>query len=74
MAKRKRKKDEDDKCDELSAGEMPQQLSRETDVPYHRKPAPGSKNKKIHPRQKLPPVPKGKDRPDDSPSPPVDLD
>jgi hypothetical protein len=58
----------------LTTGEMPRQLGKEVHVRYQPTPSPPPPDKKIHPRQKIPPVPEGEKVPDKTPSPPVDID
>lgn len=58
----------------LSSGEMPEQSGKEVIVHYRPEPAKPKSVREIHPRQKIPPVPEGEEVPDDTPSPPVELD
>jgi hypothetical protein len=57
----------------LSTGEIPKQSRKAIHVRYRRSPS-SRPDKKIHPRQKMPPVPEGEEMPDHTPSPPVELD
>ncbi len=57
----------------LSTGEIPKQSRKAIHARYRRSPSPRP-DKKIHPRQKIPPVPEGEEVPDNTPSPPVELD
>ena len=59
---------------ELSSGDIPEQTGKEVNIPYSSTPHATPKDKKIHPRNKMPPLPKGEDVPDDQPSPPLELD
>ncbi|MGB8191746.1 MAG: hypothetical protein WCF67_07505 [Chitinophagaceae bacterium] len=52
---------------------MPLQTAKESKVSYSDKPG-KQKEKKIHPRKKMPPVRKGKFIPDEDNSPPIELD
>ena len=58
----------------LTSGDLPGQSGKEAKARLRSKPTRKPTDKKIHPRQKIPVVPKGKETPDDTPSPPVDLD
>jgi hypothetical protein len=58
----------------LSTDEMPKQSEKEVHVNYEPSPSHPPPGQKIHPRQKMPPVPEGESVGDDAPSPPVDLD
>jgi hypothetical protein len=58
----------------LSTDEMPKQSEKEVHVNYEPSPSHPPPGQKIHPRQKMPPVPEGESVEDDAPSPPVDLD
>ena len=60
--------------DALSSGDVPEQVGKEANIPYSSTPHATPKDKKIHPRTKLPSLPKGEDVPDDQPSPPLELD
>lgn len=59
---------------EPSPGELPKQRAKEIHVHYNPSPPPRPPKQKIHPRQKIPPVPEGEKVPDTTPWPPVDLD
>jgi hypothetical protein len=73
---------EKDKCEPVtepasepvSTGELPRQKGKKVQVDYSPSPPPPPKDQKIHPRQKIPPVPEGEKVPDKTPSSPVDLD
>jgi hypothetical protein len=58
----------------LPAGEVPEQCEKEVRVPYWKSPPPRPAGHEIHPRQYIPLVPEGEEVPDETPSPPVDLD
>lgn len=58
----------------ISTGELPKQSGKEVQVHYDPSPSPPPPDQKIHPRQKIPPVPEGEKVPDNTPSSPVDLD
>ena len=58
----------------LSTGEIPKQSRKKIHVHYRRSPSPPPPDQKIHPRQKIPPVHEGGEVPDNTPSPPVELD
>lgn len=55
-------------------GELPPQSEKEVRVPYWDTPPPPPPGHDIRPRQIIPPVPEGEENPDDTPSPPVELD
>ncbi|MGH9875058.1 MAG: hypothetical protein ACRD9S_21595 [Pyrinomonadaceae bacterium] len=61
-------------ADSLTTDELPEQSGKEVHVPYWKTPPPRPTQHKIPPRQHIPPVPEGKQVPDDTPSPPVGLD
>jgi hypothetical protein len=58
----------------LSTGDLPIQSPKKIQIRYRPSPSPRPPDKKIHPRQKIPPVPEGEEVPDENPSPPVELD
>jgi hypothetical protein len=58
----------------LSTGDVPEQTGKEVVVHYRPEPAKPPGVPKIHPRQKIPPVPEGEKIPDQTPSGPVDLE
>lgn len=58
----------------LSTGEMPAQTGNEVQIKYRPSPSPPPPDQKIHPRQKIPAVPEGEEVPDNTPSPPIELD
>jgi hypothetical protein len=58
----------------LPTGELPEQTEKEVRVRYWKTPAPLPPEHEIHKRQHIPPVPEGEEVPDDTPSPPVELD
>jgi hypothetical protein len=58
----------------LSTDELPEQTGQEVQVHYQPTPPRSRADHEIHPRVPIPPVPEGEEVPDDSPSPPVDLD
>jgi hypothetical protein len=58
----------------LLSGEIPEQVQKEVQVNYRPKPSRRPAGRDIHPRQNIPAVPEGKEVPDPTPSPPVDLD
>lgn len=58
----------------LSTGEMPEQSAKDVHVEYRRVPSPLPPGQKIHDRKELPTVPEGKQRGDDTPTPPVELE
>ena len=60
--------------DSLSTGKLPEQTVEEVHVIYEPSPPPAPRNQRIHPRQVIPPVPEGEPRPDETPSPPVELE
>ena len=54
--------------------EIPEQTAQEIHINYEDSPI-SQRNRKIHPRQIIPPVPEGEEEvSDDTPSPPVELD
>jgi hypothetical protein len=54
--------------------DVPEQAAQEINVHYEDSPLP-QRNRKIHPRQRIPLVPEGEEVvSDDKPSPPVELD
>ncbi len=54
--------------------EIPEQAAQEIHINYEDSPIP-QRNRKIHPRQIIPPVPEGEEEEsDNTPSPPVELD
>ena len=57
-----------------SSGELPKQTAKKKKTPFLSLPPLPLPGKTIHPRQVIPPVTKGKDVPDDTPTPPVDPD
>jgi hypothetical protein len=52
----------------------PDQSAREVKVNYRNSPPARPPGKEIHPRQIIPAVPEGKEVPDDTPSPPVEIE
>ena len=74
MAQKKNKKNSDECSDSMSSGEMPKQTSKKKKISFHYLPPLPLPDKKIHPRQVIPPVTEGKDIPDNTPTPPVDPD
>ncbi len=67
-------KDENPPSKSPLTGELPEQSDKEVRVPYWKTPPPLPPEKKIHPRQIIPPPPEGEEIPDDTPSPPVELE
>ena len=61
-------------AESMSTGEMPKQSRKKIHVDYRPSPSPPPPHQKIHPRQKIPLVPEGEEVPDNTPSPPVELD
>jgi hypothetical protein len=57
----------------MITGNLPEQIGEETQGELVAKPD-AQAGSKIHPRQIIPPLPEGEHVPDDTPSPPVDLD
>jgi len=57
-----------------TTGNLPVQKVEEVHVDYQDSPPPAPRTRQIHPRQVIPPVPEGEYRPDETPSPPVELD
>lgn len=70
-----KKSQAENSCDTFTeAEETSEQAAQEIHVNYDETPTPHW-DRQIHPRQKIPPVPEGKEEiPDKTPSPPVDLD
>jgi hypothetical protein len=58
----------------LPADELPEQTRKEVRARYWKSPVPLPPEQEIHQRQHIPPVPEGEEVPDDTPSPPVELD
>jgi hypothetical protein len=58
----------------MQTDELPVQSEKEVRVRYWESPAPLPPGHEIHPRQYIPPVPEGEEVPDDTPSPPVEID
>jgi hypothetical protein len=58
----------------LPADELPSQAGEPVTVRYTPRPPRGSPDKAIHRRRKVPPVPKGAEIPDASPSPPTRIE
>jgi hypothetical protein len=74
MAQKKNSKDKEECPDPMSSGEMPKQSSKKKKISFHSLPPLPLPDKKIHPRQVIPPVTEGKKTPDNTPTPPVDPD
>ena len=74
MAPKKKSKNNEECSDPMSSGEMPKQTSKKKKISFHSLPPLPLPDKKIHPRQVIPPVTKGKEIPDNTPTPPVDPD
>jgi len=74
MAQKKKSKDKEECSDAMSSGEMPKQTSKKKKISFHSLPPLPLPDKKIHPRQAIPPVKEGKEIPDNTPTPPVDPD
>ena len=72
MGKGRKKKKEEDQDTDGSSGSMPPQRSKEIQVPYEDSPPSPPPGQKIHPRKPIPPLPKGRDIPDEDTSPPVE--
>ena len=72
MGKKERSPNKEESPDSMSSGELPQQKSKEKKISLHSLPPLPLPDKKIHPRQVIPPVSEGKETPDHTPSPPVD--
>lgn len=60
--------------DSLKTDELPEQPGKEAKVRYRESPAPRPPKHQIHERAQIPPVPEGEMVPDETPSPPVELD
>ena len=73
MPKNKKKLANHPKNNAITSSDIPQQEATETHVNYRPKPV-SSSIRKIHSRQPLPPIPKGKEVSDDCPSPPTKID
>jgi len=75
MTQKKKSKNKDD-CppDSMSSGEIPKQSAKKKKISFHSLPPLPLPERKIHPRQVIPPVKEGKEIPDDTPTPPVDPD
>lgn len=74
MAKKKQPRNKKKSTGLTSDGELPKQVSKKKKVPFLSFPALSLPGKKIHPRQVIPPVVKGKQVPDDTPSTATDPD
>jgi hypothetical protein len=75
MSKNKKAEPETPPPSESSAtGEVSEQSAKEIQVHYRPAPSPPPPDQKIHPRQIIPPVPEGEEVPDDTPSPPVEIE
>ncbi len=60
--------------DSLTTDELPAQTGKEVQVRYRDSPVRQSPDKRIHERAQIPRVPEGEKVPDETPSPPVDVD
>jgi hypothetical protein len=60
--------------DSLVTDELPEQTSKKAQVRLRKSPVPRPPDHQIHERAQIPPVPEGENVPDETPSPPVDLD
>jgi hypothetical protein len=74
MGKDKRHSRKKPATESPAAGNLPEQTVEEVHVIYQDAPPSPPRGKRIHPRQVIPPVPEGEHRPDETPSPPVELD
>ena len=74
MAQKKKSTEKEECPDPMSSGEMPKQTSKKRKSTFLSLPSLPLPDKKIHPRQVIPPVKEGKDVPDNTPTPPVDPD
>ena len=74
MAKKQNSKDKQECPDSMSSGGLPQQTSKKQKSTLSSLPALPLPDKKIHPRQYIPPVSDGKKVSDKTPTPPVDPD
>ena len=73
MSKNKKPYKDNREPDSISSSDIPTQEATETHVYYQ--PAPASAPiHKIHPRQPIPPMKEGEEIPDDTPSPPTEID
>jgi hypothetical protein len=74
MCEQNKEKPENHKASSaMDTGDLPKQTEKEAQAEFHSQPSAKPSNE-IHPRQFIPPVPNGADIPDDTPSPPVELD
>ena len=73
MPKNKKKLTDHPEKNAITSSDIPQQEATKTHINYRSKPA-TSPIHKIHSRQPLPPIPKGKEISDDCPSPPTKID
>jgi hypothetical protein len=71
--KKTRSKDKENKTADCSVNQIPEQVSTEISTSYKSLP-PKSTNQKIHSRQVLPAIKKGKKIPDETPTPPIKIE
>jgi hypothetical protein len=72
MAKKKQPKSKKKADGSISSGEIPKQSSKKKKAHFSSLPSLSLPGKKIHPRQVIPPVAKGKHVPDNTSSFPID--